>query len=344
MKERVNILIAGENGGVHTFVFSRKKLLLTAVFSTLAITLAAFFGLFSVSLSLHDTYLVHRMATIQKEMEETRKINAGFEARLARIAEENTYEVALLKTKNEQLLTNLQLKSSHMIADLKMQNQKQEAAFKEEKQKILSAVVSELQERTDMIANVMSHIGVKLKKPKQTDMTKNSGGPFIALEDSHFNRLISTADHYLATLRSLPLGKPVSGEMGSPYGPRMDPITHTAAFHSGIDIHGNIGDAVHTTAEGEVTFAGENSGGYGRFVEIDHDNQYSTGYGHLLRYVVKEGDHVTRGQIIGYIGNTGRSTGPHLHYEISVDGKTIDPNKYLNIADISRYFVARKGQ
>jgi murein DD-endopeptidase MepM/ murein hydrolase activator NlpD len=341
MTERFNIIIASENGNIHTFLVSRKKLLLTAVLSTLALTALAFSSLFTVGFSIHNTSLILKMAVMKKDMAETNRINADFEARLGRIVESNTTEVAKLKAKNEQLVTNLQLKSSHLIADLKMQNLKQEAAFKEEKEKLVSTAVSELQERSELIANVMNRIGVKLKKLRHAETVKHSGGPFIAIEDTRFNQLLNKADQYLETIRMLPLGTPASGDISSPYGPRIDPIVHTAAFHSGLDIEGDIGDEVRATADGKVISA-EKNGGYGNFILIDHGNGYTSGYGHLLKFRVKEGDRVTRGQVIGFIGNTGRSTGSHLHYEISVDGKTIDPYNFLKIADISRTFLTRQ--
>lgn len=343
MTERFNIIIASENGDIHTFLVSRRKFLLTAVFSTLAITVLAFSSLFSVGFSARNTFLVHKMARLEKDMAATNRINAGFEARLAGITEGNAAEIAQLKAKNEQLVTSLQLKSSHLIADLKMENLKQEAAFREEKKNLMSVAVSELQERSELIANVMNDIGVKLKKLRHANTTKNSGGPFIAIEDTRFNQLLFKADQYLETIRMLPLGKPAPGAINSPYGPRMDPIAHTAAFHPGIDIEGNMGDEVRATADGKVIFA-DVSSGYGKFIQIDHGNNYTTGYGHLSRYRVKKGDHVSRGQVIGYMGNTGRSTGCHLHYEISVDGKTIDPYKFLKVADISRSFVTRQAR
>jgi murein DD-endopeptidase MepM/ murein hydrolase activator NlpD len=340
MTERFNIIIAKENGDLRTYSIPRKRLLLSTVFGTLVLAVLTFTGLFTAGLSAHNTYLVHKMAAINKDMESTKKINDDFEARLAKIMEENNNEVAQLKAKNEQLVTTLQLKSSHLIADLKMQNLKQEAAFKEEKAQLMSTAVSQLHERSELIANVMSNIGVKLKKMKNTDSSKNSGGPFIAIEDNRFDQLIDKADQYLETLRSLPLGKPAPGATSSSYGPRMDPITHTAAFHPGIDIIGNTGDEVRATAEGKVLFAGDN-GGYGNYILIDHGNQYTTGYGHLFKFRVKAGDHISRGQVIGLMGDTGRSTGPHLHYEISANGKTINPYKFLKVADISRTFVTK---
>ncbi len=342
MTERFSIIVASESGETRAFILSRKKLLLSSAFSLLAVTVLSFGSLFTVGFSLDNTYLVHRMAVISKDMQETKKINAGFEARLAELIREHKDEMTQMKARNEQLVTNMQMKSSHLIADLKMQNQQQEAAFQEEKEHLMSTAVSELRERSEMIASIMKHIGVKLKRFKHQDALQNSGGPFIAIEeDNHYDKLLYKADQYLSTLRSLPLGEPIRGEINSSYGPRIDPITHTAAFHPGLDIAGYIGEKVRATANGTVVLA-EVDGGYGRYVLIDHGNGYSTGYGHLSRFKVEKGDHVTRGQVIGYVGVTGRSTGPHLHYEIHVHNKTIDPYNFYRFADISRLIVTKK--
>ncbi len=341
MTERLNVIIASENGEIRKFIILPRKLLFTIVLSIFAVTVLCFSSLFTVGFSLQNTYLTHRIALLKKAKDKTDKINADFETRLATLIKDHNDEVAQLKARNEQLVTNLQLKSSHLIADLKMQNIQQEAAFKEEKEQLMSTAVSELRERSELIANVMSHIGVKLKKFKHSDSPPSSGGPFIAIEDTRYNQLLYKADQYLKTLKTLPLGQPIHGEINSPYGPRIDPLTHTAAFHPGIDIAGYIGEKVRATADGTVVEA-ERNGGYGNYIQIDHGNGYSTGYGHLSRFRVDKGEHVSRGQIIGYVGNTGRSTGPHLHYEISVHNKTIDPYNFYNFVHISHSIVAKK--
>jgi murein DD-endopeptidase MepM/ murein hydrolase activator NlpD len=124
--------------------------------------------------------------------------------------------------------------------------------------------------------------------------------------------------------------KPVFGDidMSSPFGMRMDPFVKGPAIHTGIDMRGDSGDPVRATANGTVTTAGVN-GGYGKMVEIDHGNGLSTRYGHLSAIDVTVGQVVRLGQTIGKIGSTGRSTGPHLHYETRVDGDAVDPQKYL---------------
>ncbi len=99
-------------------------------------------------------------------------------------------------------------------------------------------------------------------------------------------------------------------------------------MHSGLDFRAAMGDPVRATANGKVTMAG-NSGGYGRMVEIDHGNGLATRYGHLSEINVKIGDIIKIGQVIGEVGSTGRSTGPHLHYETRIDGEAVDPQRFL---------------
>jgi murein DD-endopeptidase MepM/ murein hydrolase activator NlpD len=109
---------------------------------------------------------------------------------------------------------------------------------------------------------------------------------------------------------------------------RADPFTRSPAMHTGLDLHGETGDPVRATANGTVTVAGW-SGGYGKVVEIDHGNGFSTRYGHLSTIGVQVDQSVTSGQTIGKVGSTGRSTGPHLHYETRVSGEAVDPQKFM---------------
>jgi murein DD-endopeptidase MepM/ murein hydrolase activator NlpD len=139
------------------------------------------------------------------------------------------------------------------------------------------------------------------------------------------------AEHLTRTLLRVPLRKPVNGEidLSSTFGVRVDPFLHVAAMHTGLDFRGDAGDPIHATAAGTVVGAGW-SGGYGRMVEIDHGNGLSTRYGHLSQIDVKVGDEIRIGQVIGRMGSTGRSTGPHLHYETRIDGDAVDPQKFLH--------------
>jgi murein DD-endopeptidase MepM/ murein hydrolase activator NlpD len=121
---------------------------------------------------------------------------------------------------------------------------------------------------------------------------------------------------------------PVEGKLGSAFGEREDPFNGEGKFHSGIDIEAAYGTPVRATADGEAT--GENLGaGYGRQVVLDHGHDVKTVYGHLSAIAVLPGQHVTRGQVIGYVGQTGRATGPHLHYEVRVNNVPVNPHKYL---------------
>ena len=118
---------------------------------------------------------------------------------------------------------------------------------------------------------------------------------------------------------------PSDGEISSPYGLRWEGTD----FHPGIDIANDFGTPIMAAADGVVTYAGWNSGGYGNMVDIDHGNGMMTRYGHAEAVVVSEGQTVRKGQLVAYMGSTGFSTGPHLHYEVQVNGQAINPAPYL---------------
>lgn len=124
------------------------------------------------------------------------------------------------------------------------------------------------------------------------------------------------------------LGWPVSGEITSPYGYRIHPIWGTTIYHSGIDIGVDEGTPVHAADGGVVVWSGW-MGGYGYAVVIDHGNGLSTLYGHNSELAVDEGQSVAKGQVISYAGSTGNSTGPHVHFEVRVNGDPVDPMGYL---------------
>ncbi len=191
--------------------------------------------------------------------------------------------------------------------------------------------ISRLDERSRTIQLVMARIGVNVKIKEDSG---HSGGPLIAPAGSVEDRLISRTDQYLDILNKIPLGRPVPGAISSKFGRRTDPLIHKAAFHPGMDFRGNTGDAVHATADGVVEKAGYNKS-LGRYIFLSHGNGYETIFGHLHKILVKKGATVSRGQTIGEIGNTGRSTGSHLHYGIRYKKKTINPMKYVQIAGLS---------
>ncbi|MEC4676969.1 MAG: M23 family metallopeptidase [Nitrospirota bacterium] len=132
-------------------------------------------------------------------------------------------------------------------------------------------------------------------------------------------------DIYMST----PSGWPVDGRITSAYGWREHPMTKKRDFHSGMDIAAGPGEPVKATADGIVSFAAW-SGGNGKLVVIEHGQGFSTFYGHNKKINVKVGQKVKRGDVISYIGSTGNSTGPHVHYEVWKEGKSVNPYKYLH--------------
>jgi murein DD-endopeptidase MepM/ murein hydrolase activator NlpD len=157
-------------------------------------------------------------------------------------------------------------------------------------------------------------------------------GPFETLVDSLQKALVEQ-EKIQRVVAVLPLRKPLPGdpEVTSGFGVRMDPFNRSAAMHTGIDFRDDYGSAVRVTAPGRVTVA-EWTGGYGNMVEVDHGNGIATRYAHLSAIGVEPGQMVTTGAVVGRLGSTGRSTGPHLHYETRIDGEPVDPVRYLRAA------------
>jgi murein DD-endopeptidase MepM/ murein hydrolase activator NlpD len=206
-----------------------------------------------------------------------------------------------------------------------------------------AAALTGLEERVDTKArrmrSVLNDLGVDAA---ETPAGAGVGGPLVALKAprsgaSAFERQLyrinvarAEINYYARTLVAVPVRKPVTGEvdMSSPFGMRLDPFLGRPAIHTGIDLRGETGEPVHATAAGKVTIAGR-EGGYGNMVEINHGNGLATRYGHLSKIDVKIGQTVRIGEVIGKIGSTGRSTGPHLHYETRIKGEAVDPQKFL---------------
>ena len=169
--------------------------------------------------------------------------------------------------------------------------------------------------------------------------TQAAGGPLIALKGSTgFDERIAAFEASQAkyqAIRSmaerLPQGSPVPGrKISSRFGARRDPLNGRQAMHAGLDFGAPEGEPVRATAAAKVEFAGRR-GGYGKLVILDHGNGITTRYGHLSRISVEKGQSVRRGQRIGRVGSTGRSTGPHLHYEVRRKGQARDPSHYVRL-------------
>jgi murein DD-endopeptidase MepM/ murein hydrolase activator NlpD len=202
----------------------------------------------------------------------------------------------------------------------------------------LHAMEQNFDAKARRIRGVLGDLGVAAGKLAPHDSV---GGPFVALklrpDASSFDKQVQRVgiaraqfDRLTRSLGAVPVRKPVVGEadLSSGFGTRIDPFTRSPAMHTGLDLKGESGDAVHATASGTVTIAGW-QGGYGKMVEVDHGNGFATRYGHLSSFDVQVGNKVRIGQVVGRVGSTGRSTGPHLHYETRVDGEAVDPQKFL---------------
>jgi murein DD-endopeptidase MepM/ murein hydrolase activator NlpD len=207
----------------------------------------------------------------------------------------------------------------------------EKARLEQDREDLLENSISRLDERSKIIQEIMDDIGIKVEGEDNPD---HSGGPFIALEREYGEHLLELTDRYLDMLKTVPLGRPVPGEISSGFGSRIDPLNKKKAFHPGIDFRGNTGDAIHATADGIVKEVSRNTI-LGRYIILSHGNGFETIFAHMHKTLVEKGEEVKRGQVIGLIGNTGRSTGSHLHYGIQLHGKSIDPGKYLQFADAS---------
>jgi len=205
----------------------------------------------------------------------------------------------------------------------------------------LSSAEESIESRVRRMRGVINDLGLDMGQLEAATPRSGVGGPFVPVklpaDAGPFERQLQRINvsrvqmqRLNATLALVPYRKPVIGEVEftSGFGVRSDPFLGRPAMHTGLDFRAATGDPVRVTANGKVASSGW-AGGYGRMVEIDHGNGLSTRYGHLSEINVKVGDVVKIGQVIGAVGSTGRSTGPHLHYETRIDGDAVDPQKFL---------------
>ncbi len=188
--------------------------------------------------------------------------------------------------------------------------------FSKQNQDALTA----LQEKDKVIASTL-----KVEETKETvELLKEA----VPEKKESLNELIKLIEDKNETLSSVPSIYPTVGRFTSRFGYRKDPFTRRTKFHDGLDIANTYGTPLYATADGVVTFSGKRSG-YGNVIQINHGNGYETVYGHNSKNIVKARDFVKKGQLIGYMGSSGRSTGPHLHYEVRINGKPVNPINYL---------------
>jgi murein DD-endopeptidase MepM/ murein hydrolase activator NlpD len=204
-------------------------------------------------------------------------------------------------------------------------------------------------DRINGLEKVIEDTGLSIKNIHQAslkDLNRNKNLEIVE-EENNFDKKFLRADFnknsiknnidyltYLETVvEKMPLKTPINNYfITSGFGGRRDPFTRKYKTHKGLDMAGPINAKIYTPSSGKVIFSGTR-GGYGRSVEIDHGNGLRTEYGHLKRIYVNKGDRVKKGQAIGVQGNTGKSTGTHLHYEIQFNKKPIDPKKFIEVGD-----------
>ena len=210
---------------------------------------------------------------------------------------------------------------------------------------LLQGVDRQITGRIGDLQSLLTRVGVDPNALEQK-VAGAIGGPLIPVQDVHIEGIADQAftnayegigahaselDTLFAALRHVPLTTPVHGsayEQTSGFGARVDPFTHRVSFHPGLDFAGPWGSTVASTAPGIVDYAGPR-GGYGNLVEIDHGYGFKTRYGHLSAVLVQVGARVQKGSPIGKLGSTGRSTGPHVHYEVWSADVVRDPRKFI---------------
>jgi murein DD-endopeptidase MepM/ murein hydrolase activator NlpD len=206
--------------------------------------------------------------------------------------------------------------------------------------RVLSGLTARLNSQANLFQTALRQVGLSANGPAKVEGA--TGGPFIPLTDPGFAKLKLDAENAVSkvvrlrrSVASLPFAVPIDGEIdfSSGYGYRVDPFTRMPAVHSGLDFRAEIGSPVHATGAGQVVTA-EYSGAYGNMVEIEHSQGVSSRYAHLSSITVATGQQVRAGTIVGRVGSTGRSTGPHLHYETRIGGETVDPQRFLTAAEI----------
>lgn len=192
---------------------------------------------------------------------------------------------------------------------------------------VANAYIKRIDSKLNILKKYLRQRGIKTSK---LHVGGNSKNPNISAINTYryYNIYLKSL---IKNIRHMPLGYPHANHTNSKFGYRSNPFHGRGSeFHSGIDIRGNTGDLVQSTANGKVFHAGW-SQGYGNCVRIKHAHGYETLYGHLSRVTVKNGQKISAGEEIGKLGSTGRSTGPHLHYEVRYLGQPINPERFLEL-------------
>jgi murein DD-endopeptidase MepM/ murein hydrolase activator NlpD len=189
--------------------------------------------------------------------------------------------------------------------------------------------IESIQSKLTTINSYLSKRGLRsipFKPSKAVKISKKKSA-YVELYQK-YNRYL---DKLVDNIAEMPMGYPRVSDFTSYFGYRSNPFNFGRnEFHPGLDFKGQMGEPVKSTASGRVVYAGK-AGGYGNCVRISHGNNIETWYGHLSRILVREGQRINVGDLIGKVGSTGRSTGPHLHYEVRRNGEAVNPKQYLSL-------------
>lgn len=302
MRNKLHIVVTGERNDTRSFMMSKQKMQFTVLLSVAIMIVLFILSISGIKHSVENVALKSSLATLQKELQDARDWNNEFIDRVSKLEEEK------------------ELKLKNTLSELKEKTQ--------EKETLLNSALSELKNRSKILESILKNVGINVK----TEETgKNSGGPFVPLADDSLDDLTFKVDSYLETIKTIPLGPPVYGAITSQYGRRFDPINDQPAFHAGIDIRKPLGSKIYATAEGVVLEKGYTKG-HGNYLVLKHGEDFKTRFFHMKKSLVNIGDRIKRGDTIGLVGNTGRSTGAHLHYEIIYQEKHTNPLKFIRIA------------
>ncbi len=201
------------------------------------------------------------------------------------------------------------------------------AKLKELEDQINKAINPKNTENENM--NVVSRSAERdLSLPDMDEVDIKFVDELLRNQEKNVEDLFDNIKGKITKLEKIPNKMPTEGRLTSPFGERIHPTTFEKSFHYGIDLANNVGTNIYASATGVVLFSEEN-GTYGNMILISHGNGYSTVYAHLSKMLVKSGDQVKKGDLIAKMGNTGRSTGSHLHFEIRENGTPIDPEQIL---------------
>lgn len=239
-----------------------------------------------------------------------------------------------LLTANEELvdqLSHLNQKKESLAAEISVLESERDIVI--ERFEELNEIEEQINHYiTELPHEALGGIDIPLNEDDIAYLSNDEIDQFILTTDwiESYQTTLANMEQLGENLQYIPTAWPTEpNTITSPFGPRNDPFNQTQSMHSGIDVRGATGTPIYAAADGVVTLA-SSFGGYGKTIKIDHGGRYETLYAHLSEIDVNVGDRVKKTEEIGAIGSTGRSTGPHLHYEIIKDGVPVDPEYYLN--------------